>query len=108
MMKVKFRRLFSNQFDEVVNAINESMKGFTSEECTTEDFSNILFDRLVGNGISARIISYTVNNQHFYSVQYYRKGKWVNFNYDGLDLFFQPVYHKTLKPVNIVEEGEGY
>ena len=107
-MKVRFRRLFTKPIDEILNDIRESMREFTSEEYTSEDFSNILFNRLIGNGISGRIISYTISNQLFYSVQYYRRNKWVNFNYEGLDLFFHPVYNKTLNPTNIIEEGDGY
>jgi hypothetical protein len=41
-------------------------------------------------------------------VQYLKRGRWFNFDYKGLDMFFHPIYHKTLDPTNVVEEKEGY
>lgn len=105
---IKFRKLFTNPIEEIVNEINESLQGYSSEDMNTEDLSQIIFNKLLGNGVKSRIIKYTFNNQPIFSVQYYNKGRWANFNYAGLDLFFQPIYSKTLNPTDIVEEKEGY
>ena len=88
----------------VIAAINKSCKVYSIADTTTEELSDIIYTRLTGNGISARIIQYDFNNTPFYSVQYYKKSEWVNFDYTGLDMFFQPVYSRTLNPTNIVKE----
>ena len=90
--------------DQIVASIHESMKLYSSDDHTSQEFSKILFDKLVGNGISARVIEYNVNQKHFYSVQLLIKGKWINFDYEGLDIFFHPVYAETLNPENVILE----
>lgn len=92
-----------DSIDSVVDDINKSLQVYTHEDLSTEELSNLLFDKLVGNGVSSRIIRYTYNNQPFYSVQYYNAGKWYNFNYTDLDMFFQPVWSRTLNPQDIVK-----
>jgi hypothetical protein len=88
----------------IIAAVNNSLKLYSSDDTTTEELSNLIFIRLTGNGVSTRIIQYDFNNIPFFSVQYYNRSKWVNFDYIGLDMFFQPVYSRTLKPHNIVKE----
>ncbi|MDR3062552.1 MAG: hypothetical protein LBU40_00245 [Methanobrevibacter sp.] len=104
MMAIRLRHLFLDRADEVVKSVNDSLKNYTSEEYNSEEISNLIFDRIISEDISARIISYTIDTKQFYSVQYRKKGKWVNFDYNGLDMFFQPVYNKTLNPTNIVKK----
>lgn len=101
-MVIRFKHLFFDRVDEIVKNINKSLTSYSSEEYTTEEISNLIFDRLISEGVSARIITYTVDKP-FYSVQYYKKNKWVNFDYTGLDMFFQPVFNKTLNPQIIVK-----
>ncbi len=93
----------TNEIDLIVEGIRRSAMLYTSEELDTERLSNLLFNRLVGNGVSTRIISYTYNNKPFFSVQYYKNGEWHNFPYTGLDMSFQPVYSRTLNPQNIIK-----
>ena len=88
----------------VIVAVNNSLKLYNSNDTSTEDLSNLIFIRLTGNGVSARIIQYDFNNIPFFSVQYYKGSEWVNFDYTGLDMFFKPVYSRTLNPQNIVKE----
>lgn len=104
MAQIRFKRLFVNPLDEIIHNINESMKLYPSETHTTEEISNIIFDKLISNDVSARIISYKFNNETLFSVQYYNSGRWVNFDYKGLDIKFYPIYSFTLNPTNIVKE----
>jgi hypothetical protein len=104
MIVIRLKRIFTNPIDEIVKCVNESLIIYTTEEYTTEEISTLIFDRLISEGVSARIICYSVGNKPFYSVQYYKKGKWINFDYYGMDSYFQPVFNKTLKPTNIIKE----
>ena len=94
----------NEEIDQIVNSINESLQVYSSDDTTVEELSQLIFTKLVGNGVSARIIQYTYNSKPFQSVQYYKQKAWFNFDYSGLDMFFQPVYNRTLDPQNIVKE----
>jgi len=92
------------EIDSIVENINKAMQLYMYDDISVEDLSNIIFNKLVGNGVSARIIGYTYNSKNLQSVQYYKNKAWINFDYSGLDMFFQPVYSRTLDPQNIVKE----
>ena len=59
------------EIDAIVDSINKSLQLYTNEDISVEELSQLIFTKLVGNGVSARIIEYTYNTKSFQSVQYY-------------------------------------
>lgn len=94
----------ADKIKTIIIDINRSLLDYSHENTSTEELSNIIFDRLIGNNISSRIIRYTYNHTFLYTVQYYQSGAWHNFDYTGLDLYFQPIYSRTLNPQDIIKE----
>lgn len=92
------------EIDYVVKSINKSLQVYSIDDITVIELSKLIFTKLVGNGVSARIIEYLYNGKPFQSVQYYKQRTWVNFDYSKLDMFFQPVFSRTLNPQNIIKE----
>ena len=81
------------EIDLIVSDINKDIQAYIHEDLSTGELSHLIFDKLVGNGVSSRIITYTYNNKQFYTIQYYKQGHWHNFNYTGLDTKYQPIYN---------------
>ncbi|UTB32713.1 MAG: hypothetical protein NKF70_00035 [Methanobacterium sp. ERen5] len=92
------------EISAIVESINKSVQLYSYDDISVEDLSNIISNKLVASGISARIIGYTYNGKDLQSVQYYKQKAWVNFDYSGLDMLFQPIYNRTLDPQNIIKE----
>jgi len=92
------------EISAIVESINKSVQLYTAEDISVQDLSNIIFNKLIASGISARIIQYNYGNKDLWSVQYYKQNKWVNFDYSGLDMLFQPIFNRTLDPQNIIKE----
>lgn len=92
------------EISTIVESINKSVQLYSYNDISAEDLSNIIFNKLIASGISARIIAYCYYGKDLQSVQYYKQSKWVNFEYSGLDMLFQPIFNRTLDPQNIVKE----
>lgn len=96
--------ILPNEIEGIVSDINRSFQPYTPDDVSMEELSHLIFDTLIGNGVSSRIITYSYNGKQCWSVQYYKQGKWYNFNYTGLNLLFQPIYNRTIQPTNIIKQ----
>jgi hypothetical protein len=93
-----------NNINAILKSINKEMQLYSYADISIEDLSNIIFNKLIASGISARIIGYEYNGKDLQSVQYYKGKSWVNFDYSNMDMMFQPIYNRTLDPQNIIKQ----